>query len=431
LMPCLIKTDKESIWLLSLVCLFRSDRNDLALQQYKRAIELEPKEAGHYYNLATVQRFLGDFESADKSLQKVIELNPQDYDAHYLRSDLKRQTKDSNHIDSLSVLIKQGIKPPKGHVKISYALAKELEDIENFSSAFKSLQQGADIRRKHMQYSAQNDLATIKKIQQVYQSDMFEGKIAGCDNAEPIFIIGMPRTGTTLVERIIGSHSSVSAAGELPNFSVEMMQLVKRSAKDRNISREDLVELTASLSFKDLGKYYVESTRPMTGHCERFIDKLPFNYLYAGLIHLALPNAKIINLKRHPLDTCYAIYKTLFEDVYPFSYDLEELAHYYVAYQQLMEHWNRVLPGIIHTVNYEDLVTDIDTQSRALLGFCELEWEDQCLSFHQNTQASTTASAAQVRQPVYTSSVGKWRRYEKQLQPVKDILLQAGIGIDD
>jgi hypothetical protein len=154
---------------------------------------------------------------------------------------------------------------------------------------------------------------------------------------------------------------------------------------------------------------------------------MPLNYLYVGLIHLALPNATIINLQRDPMDTCYAIYKQLFVDAYPFSYDLEELARYYVAYYQLMEHWHTVLPGVIHTIKYESLVDDIESKTRLMLDACGLEWQEQCLRFYENKEASTTASTAQIRRPIYKSSVGKWRDYEEQLQPATEILQQAGV----
>jgi hypothetical protein len=162
-----------------------------------------------------------------------------------------------------------------------------------------------------------------------------------------------------------------------------------------------------------------------------FIDKLPFNFLYAGLIHLALPRAKIVNLRRQPLDTCYAVYKQLFRDAYPFSYDLDELGRYYLAYDALMQHWNTVMPGVIHTVSYEDVVADVECATRRLLDYCGLPWEDACLQFHRSTRAATTASALQVRQPVYDTSVGKWRRYARQLEPLRAQLEHAGIDTGD
>jgi hypothetical protein len=237
----------------------------------------------------------------------------------------------------------------------------------------------------------------------------------------------MPRTGTTLVERILASHTDVFAAGELNNFAAQLMTMLRSQNSDKRVSRDEMVQLSAELDFKQLGESYVKSTRPFTGKTPRFIDKMPLNYLYAGLIHLALPNARIINLRRDPMDTCYAIYKQLFVDAYPFSYDLEELAKYFVAYHQLMGHWNLVLPGVIHTVTYEHLVDDFEAEARKLLEFCGLDWQSQCLKFYENKEASTTASTVQVRQPVYQSSVGKWRNYEQQLQPVVDILRQGGV----
>jgi hypothetical protein len=185
--------------------------------------------------------------------------------------------------------------------------------------------------------------------------------------------------------------------------------------------------MTAKLDFHALGEAYISGTRPLRGDVPYFIDKLPFNYLYAGLIHLALPRAKIINVQRHPMDTCYAVYKQWFKDAYPFSYKLDELGDYYVAYHQLMRHWNEVMPGVIHTLQYESLVADIDGETHRLLQYCGLPWEDQCLRFYQNTQASTTASALQVRQPVYASSVGKWRHYARHLEPLRAQLESAGI----
>lgn len=179
--------------------------------------------------------------------------------------------------------------------------------------------------------------------------------------------------------------------------------------------------------FKVLGKSYLESTRPKTGHTPRFIDKFPFNYLNCGMIHAALPDAKLILLERHPMDACFAMYRMMFMGIYPFSYDLDELGRYYISYRTLADHWRQVLADSIHVVRYETLVQDTENEIRKLLDYCGLEWEDSCLSFHENKSASTTASAVQVRQPMYSSSIGKWKRYEKQLQPLAELFQQHGI----
>lgn len=282
-----------------------------------------------------------------------------------------------------------------------------------------------------MKYAIERDLETIEAIKNTFSSDVFSNDNDGCDNGEAIFILGMPRTGTTLAERILASHTDVFAAGELNNFAAQLMTIMRAHNIDKKLTRDEMVQSSATLDFKRLGEAYINSTRPFTGKTPRFIDKMPLNYLYVGLIHLSLPNATIINLQRDPMDTCYAIYKQLFVDAYPFSYDLEELARYYVAYHQLMAHWHEVLPGVIHTVNYEQIVADIEGKTRSMLDACGLEWQEQCLRFYENKEASTTASTAQIRRPIYKSSVGKWRNYEEQLQPVVHILRQAGIDVSD
>jgi hypothetical protein len=267
-------------------------------------------------------------------------------------------------------------------------------------------------------------------IEETFTAERLVAPAAGSDNNEAIFVVGMPRTGTTLIERILGSHSEVYSAGELGNFATVLMRELRAKVSDPSTPRDELVRLSASIDRAALGDAYIESTRPFTGKTPRFIDKLPLNFLYVGLIRLALPNAKIISVRRHPLDTCYAIYKQLFVDAYPFSYDLEELARYYAAYDRLMRHWDTVLPDAVYTVRYEKLVDDFEPEVRRLLEYCGLGYEESCLRFHENRTASTTASTVQVRQPVYRSSVGNWRRYREQLAPLIAALEDEGIALD-
>ena len=406
-------------------------RREHAVQFYEEALALKPDDARQYYNIACLQRSLGAIEAAERNFDKTLSLDPTDYEAWKIRSELRKQTPGNNHVESLEQLLSDGVDDKRGKGHICYALAKELEDLGEAERSFHYLKTGADTRRSLMQYDVQRDLDTMESIQQTYGSDSFDGSVEGDGNSEAIFILGMPRTGTTLVERILSSHTEVFAAGELNNFAVQMMGLVKTQAGNKNLSRDDLVKLSAGIDFQELGAAYVRSTRPFTGHTARFIDKLPLNYLYVGLIHLALPNAKIINLKRHPLDTCYAIYKQLFLDAYPFSYDLEEQGRYFAAYYKLMEHWHAVMPGVVYTIEYEKLVANLESEARLLIDFCELDWQAQCLKFHENKEASTTASTTQVRQPVYQSSVGKWRQYRQQLAPLIKVLEEAGIPLDD
>jgi tetratricopeptide (TPR) repeat protein len=402
-----------------------------ALKHYAKAITRDGGNAEFHFNTAAVQRYLGDAAGAEAGFETAITLNPQEFEAYNARAQVRKQTPERNHVRQLQELL-QRTTAPAGLTQLHYALAKELEDLGDYAGSFRNLQSGADTRRKYMQYSVATDLEIIAAIRDTYRREIFDGHIQGCADPAPIFIIGMPRTGTTLVQRILGSHSSVYSAGELSTFSLELTRLARETLvpapSSAPGSRTDFVAKTVQLDFRALGEAYIYKTRPLRDTSPRFIDKLPFNYLYAGLIHLALPQAKIINLQRHPMDTCYAVYKQLFKDAYPFSYDLNELGQYYIAYHRLMQHWNEVMPGVMHTLHYEAVVADVEGEARRLLQFCELPWEDQCLRFYEDTQASTTASALQVRQPVYASSVGKWRHYAMQLEPLRLQLESAGIA---
>ena len=405
--------------------------SDQAMALYEKAAALKPDDARNHYNLACLQRSLGNTKAAERNFDRTLSLDPANYEAYKIRSELRKQTASSNHVESLEKLLDQGITDKRGKTNVCYALAKELEDLGDADRSFHYLKMGADTRRSLMQYDVQRDLDTMNSIRQTFDAKMFDGSVPGDRNSEAIFIVGLPRTGTTLVERILSSHTDVFAAGELNNFAVQMMGAVKRLAGNKRLARDALVELSAGIDFKELGAAYIRSTRPFTGHTARFIDKMPLNYLYVGLIHLALPNAKIINLKRHPLDTCYAIYKQLFLEAYPFSYDLKELGRYVAAYYQLMDHWHAVMPGVVYTIEYEKLVANLEAETRQLLAACELDWQPQCLRFHENREASTTASTVQVRQPVYQSSVGRWREYRRQLEPLIEVLQEAGVPLDD
>jgi hypothetical protein len=206
---------------------------------------------------------------------------------------------------------------------------------------------------------------------------------------------------------------------------------VRRQSGAAQLPRRDLIARSAELDFAALGREYLERARHTMPAGMRFTDKMPLNYLYCGLIVKALPNAKIVHVVRRPLAACYAMYKTLFQDGYPFSYDLTEIGRYYLGYRRLMDHWQAALPGFIHTLSYESLVADQVGEMRRLLDFCGLDWQDACAQFHVNASPTTTASAAQVRRPVYDSSVAQWRHYAAQLAPLNGLLQAAGIHTED
>lgn len=407
----------------------RIDDHRDAQEQYLLAVAALPGETEFLFNLATSQRFLGETDAADETLNKLMNLDPQDHEAAAMRSSLKKQSVDDNHISGLKSTLKTGALNRTGQVSFCFALAKELEDIEDYEASFSYLKRGADLRRSGMRYDVSTDVAIMEQIIQVFNTSYFAENRKGHENDEAIFIIGLPRSGTTLLERILASHSDVYAAGELGHFGTELTRLTRQSMAGKPKDRSQFVSATAQIDYQNLGERYIQCTRPLTGKTPNFIDKLPFNYLYAGLIHQALPNAKIISLQRNPMDSCYSMYKQLFRDAYPFSYDLNDLASYYLSYRRLMDHWDRVIPGVIHKVQYEDIVNNTEQEARRLLDYCGLEWQQQCLEFHRNTSASTTASATQVRQKIYSSSVGKWRNYQTELSSLENRFKTSSIEI--
>jgi len=392
-----------------------------ALICFEKAAELEPDNAHYHLNMALVRQATGDLNGAESSFDRTIALDPENHEAWLHRSRLRKQTASSNHAADLESLITRGIQSWRGEMAIRYALAKEYEDLGNFKLSFQHLDIGSTLRRSHMRHDAQADLDTIDAIIECFSEEYFHQSVVANENEEPIFIVGFPRTGTTLVERILGSHSEVYAAGELNNFAENLNRQIFALDEKKPANRQQYVAAATRINFEQLGGDYISSTRPHTGNTARFIDKLPLNFLYCGLILKAMPNARIIHLTRHPMDTCFAVYKTLFKQAYPFSYDLKELGHYFLAYRKLMSHWHTCMPGKVLDVSYEKLTTNLESESRRLISFCGLEWEDACLEFHMNSAPSMTASLAQVRQPVYTTSVGRWRNYRKELRILEEL----------
>jgi len=407
-----------------------------ALAAYQQALALAPGNVQLLYNRATVRRFLGQLHEAEADYDRVIALNPTDYEAYRNRSELRTQSADSNHVAELERLAAHSGADWPGEVQLRYALAKEYEDLGDYTRSFQHLQHGARVRRQHLRYDVRTDLATVDWIIEAFPAAAAPAAAStptalnAASSDAPIFIIGLPRSGSTLVDRILGSHSRIQCAGELKHFALAIVDAVRRQSGGAPLSRRELVARSASLDFAALGRDYLDRARGAVAAAVRFTDKMPLNYLYCGLIARALPNARIVHVTRHPMAACYAIYKTLFADGYPFSYDLAELAQYYAGYRRLMAHWTAMMPQTIHHLSYEELVADQLGQTRNLLQFCGLEWQDACAQFHLNPAPATTASAAQVRRPIYATSLQQWRHYQQQLAPLASELRAAGIPVE-
>ncbi len=395
-----------------------------AERNYARAMLLQPGNAAYIYNHATALIALGRLGEAEAALDQVIALKPDDSDAWYNRATLRKQTQQQNHIVQIEQQIAQVTPGARGEVALCYALAKELEDVGEDARSFFALKRGADARRRVLRYRVADDLDTMQQITEAFSADFMARPCHGHDDVRPLFVVGLPRSGTTLVDRILSSHSAIRSRGETSDLASALMHSAGHTA-----SKHELVRRSTTVDFAAMGKRYC--THLVATPALRQIDKTPINFLYLGLIAKALPNARIVHLRRQPMDVCYAMYKTLFRMAYPFSYDLGDLARYWLGYHRLMQHWRALLPAErFLEVDYEDLVQNQEAVSRRLIVHAGLSWEDACMSFEHNPQPSLTASAAQVRQPIYRSSVALWRRHADALKLLRDHLLAAGVDVD-
>jgi len=401
----------------------------LAEKCFKRSTIISPDNGKYWYNLGSVQRTLGDLGAAEESWDRALAINPNDYEIYSGRSSLRTQTSSCNHTEELLKVIKNTpVDNWMAHVHLQYALAKEYEDIGEYDASFRSVSKGAQTRRNNLSYSVTDDIGVIDEIIEKHTADRLDPPMTGTSDDAPIFVLGLPRSGTTLVERILGSLDGVTAGGELECFTREMILLVRQSTQEK-WDRLELVERTLDLDFAKLGHRYCMAARKSVGDSARFTDKLPLNYLYCGLIAKALPAAKFLFVNKHPLDSIYSMYKCLFKAGYPMSYSLDDLQQYYVAYRKLFEHWQKCLPDRVMNVSYEELIGNPEQVTRNITAFCNLEWDPSCLDIQKNKAASTTASAAQIRKPINSGAVGRWKRYEPHLAPVAKYLRSHGIAI--
>jgi tetratricopeptide (TPR) repeat protein len=391
-----------------------------ALRFFEHAVNSAPKHAPYLYNLATAQRMLGQLAAAEASLDRAIALDPSDARSHYARSDLRVQTDSENHVETMVETLNTRIRTRPDEIMMCFAIAKELDDMARYREAFEYWRRGCDLQRRLFTYRVDDDVATMDKIVRCHDGPALD-QGTGLGSTECVFVMGLPRSGTTLAEQILAGHSAVHGAGELPAFPGEVIRAVQRG-RTQGVGKLEFVERALEVDPAALGRAYLDATRPQTGHTPVFVDKQPLNYLYAGLIARALPAARMIVMARDPMDVCFAMYRTLFTAAYPFSYDLVELAAYYSAWHRLIRHWQAVLGDRLLVVDYEDLVTDFETTVRRMLTHCCLEWEPACLSFQSQTRSVSSASAAQVRRPLYASSIGKWRPYGEWLIPLSQEL---------
>jgi tetratricopeptide (TPR) repeat protein len=393
-----------------------------AHEAFERAAAMAPDNPAILFNLATTARFLGRAEEAEAVYDRVIRAAPNAWPAYRNRSELRRQTAARNHLRELTEVLARARPPWEGEVQLRYALGKEYEDLEDYDRAFDGFDRGARTRRTHMRYDVEDDVAAMRLIAETFDAAYCAPARSATGEGGPIFILGLPRTGSTLLERMLGRHPKVRPLGELQAFGAALTATLRRQAPVPPPGKAAMIRASATLAPEAVGAAYLAAVAPLRDARPRFVDKLPFNFLYAGLIARALPSARIVHLTRDPLNTCMAIYKTLFEEAYPFSYDLAELGAYYNAYRRLMAHWREVLGPRIIEVSYEALVADTPAVLAEVLSALDLDMEAACLQPTEADAPVMTASASQVRDPVHARSVDGASRYRHRLNALLAVL---------
>jgi len=404
--------------------------HERAVSVFRRAAALAPDNPACRFNLGMALAFGGEVERSEAELEACLALAPTCWPAYNLRSRLRRQTPADNHVEALRGWLGRAGDDPAALTQLHMALAKELEDLGEHAQAFAHFSAGKSVAPARPGYSTAQDEALVQALERAFAAPL--AATPGCPTDEPIFVFGMPRSGTTLVERILTSHPEVHAAGELDDFPLALERFLGAQAPIPLAPAA--IGRACDLPWRELGEAYLHGTRPATGLKPRFVDKFPHNFLYAGFIAMALPNARLVCLRRNPLDTCLGNFREPFSEASPYhryAFDLLDIGRYYVLFDRLMAHWKRVLPGRILEVEYEALVDAPEATTRQLLEHCDLPWNEACLHFEHNRAASSTASALQVRNPIHKAGVGRWKHYATELASLRKLLQDAGIDCGD
>ena len=399
------------------------DEPDNAEAAYRRALTLDPEAGDALTGLGNLRLEQGKIDESVALLNQAVGIDPKNLGARFHLTQSKKVITGDENLAALEALLPAAnTLTSDKRISLHYALGKAYDDLKEYDRAFPHFIEGARLKRAKLRYEPSADAERIRRIIEVVSPDFIRRLSgAGEPSTVPIFVLGMPRSGTTLTEQIIASHPDVYGAGELP----DLMQVAQRQSvllANPQSYPENLRGLTRE-GITAWGKDYVDGLRSRAVSAKQITDKMPANYLALGLIHLMLPNAKIIHVRRNPVDTCVSCFTRLFNRHQDATYDLSELGQHYAGHARLMNHWRAVLPaGSFMEVGYEDIVADMETQARRLIDFCGLAWNEACLSFHKTERNIRTASVTQVRQPIYLSSVERWRHYEKFLDPLLEAL---------
>ncbi len=418
-----VEPDNPNYLILKATILGRKGDHAPALALYQTLLKNYPAHAGAHMNYGHTLKTVGQLEDAVAAYRSAIDLNPASGETYWSLANLKTFRFNDDDVRNMLAQVGRADINAEDQAHLAFALGKAYEDQKAYDESFRYYELGNRVRGEHHRHNAKINVFNTARQIKTFTAEFFAARQGwGCTAEDPIFIVGLPRAGSTLLEQILSSHSMVEGTAELPDIIAMSRRLGKRTRKNpASLYPEILQELTAAQA-RELGENYLETTRVQRHGGPYFIDKMPNNFQHIGLIHLILPKARIVDARRHPMAGCFSCFKQLFARGQTFTYSQEDLGKYYRDYLILMQHWNTVLPGRVHTVHYENMVTDTEGQIRAVLDYCGLPFEEACLRFYETERAIRTPSAEQVRQPVYQEGLEQWRYYEKHLGPLKKAL---------
>ena len=396
------------------------DKVDEAIKYYEKSVSLNNNILITNYNLSSMYVQKGEYNKAVSYLEKTLKINPKFTTADRTLSLITKYEKNNKHFIEMKEK-KINLKLENMEmVELNFALGKAYEDRGDYEKSFQNYQEGNSTKKQFTKFDLALFHEECTNQKEVCTNDLFEQKKDwGLDSKEPIFILGLPRVGSTLLEQILSSHSQVEATHELPNILALSHKLNLRKVLDKTSRYPDILLSLSAPQLKLIGEHYINDAEIFRSNKPYFIDKMPNNFRHIGLIKLILPNAKIIDIRRSSMSACFSCYKQLFAEGQEFTYDFKDLAGYYNNYVELMDHWNHVLPNQILSIDYENLVNNFEESVHNILDYCNLDFEESCLNFYKSKRSVRTPSSEQVRQPIYKSGLDYWKNYESYLGDLK------------
>ena len=396
----------------------RSSQHNEGIESYKKSIELKANQPRVHLSLGHVYKTTGNQEECINSYNEAISFDNNFGEAYWSLANLKTYKFSGDEILNMEKRVELTEVPEREKVHFLFSLGKAFEDMGSYDESFEYYKRGNDLNRGRTTYDPKAIEALSERLKLFFTEDRLNKYKGSGDNSNsPIFIVGLPRSGSTLIEQILASHSKIEGTMELPNI-MNIARKLGNSTKDRTAYPE-VIDTLQGIDLTDLGKSFINETQFLRTGKQHFIDKMPNNFSHIGLIKLILPNAKIIDARRNPMDTCFSCFKQLFARGQAFTYDLSEIARYYVNYVNLMDHWDKVLPGYVYRVQHEDLLNNQERVTRDLIDFCEVDFESSTLEFYKTKRAVKTASSEQVREPINTKGLNQWKNYEIHLKDLK------------